>query len=139
VKSRLTIRQVLAAVVAAAIALTPSSRLAMAMPSDAPAMVHDMVMPAMGDTQVLTMAMSGDEVGEADADMPCCPHKAPSPVDCDKCGVMARCAAQCFSGVVAAAGDLLPRFAAALVPQRNEARPTSLGRPPPEYPPRSLV
>ena len=133
----------LAAIVAAAIALTPSSRLAMAMPSDAPAMAHDMVMPAMDDTQDmpqdLAMAMSGDAAVEAVADMPCCPHKAPSPVDCDKCGVLAGCAAQCFSGVVAIAGDLRPRFAASIVPQRKEARPASLGRPPPEYPPRSPV
>jgi hypothetical protein len=130
---------VFVAVVAAAIALTPSSRLALAAtPSGAPAMAHGMVMPAMQD-MARDMAMPGDEAVEAAADMPCCPQQAPSPVDCDKCVVMAGCMAQCFSGVVATAADLLPRLAASIVPQHETVRPTSQGRPPPEYPPRSLV
>jgi hypothetical protein len=148
VKSRLTIRQVFAAIVAAAIALTPSSRLAMAaMPSDAPAMAHEMVMPSTDAAHGLTqdtsqdtaMSMPGDETVEMGAGTPCCPHKAPSPVDCDKCVMMAGCMAKCFSGTAATAIYLLPRLAAVIVPQRDEARLTSFGRPPPEHPPRSLV
>ena len=35
-------------------------------------------------------------------DMPCCPSKAPSPVDCDKCVFMAACGSVCFAGISAA-------------------------------------
>jgi hypothetical protein len=142
VKRSFTIRRVFVAVVAAAIALTPSSRLALAAtPSDGPVMAHGMVMPAMAGMHGMAqdMAMPGDDAVAASADMPCCPQQAPSPVDCDKCVVMAGCMAQCFSGVVATAGYLLPPLAASIVPQHETVRPTSLGRPPPEYPPRSLV
>jgi hypothetical protein len=140
-KRRLTIRRLFVAIAVAAIAMTPSSRLATAAtPSDVPAMAHEMVMPPMADAQDMSQdAASGDQAVAASAEMPCCPHQAPSPVDCDKCVVMAGCMAQSFSGVLTAAGHLLPRFAASIVPQRNQVAPASLGRAPPEHPPRSLA
>jgi hypothetical protein len=135
VTSRLTIRRIFAAILGAAVALTPASRLAVASaPSDAPVTRHDMVMPVTDDSRGETaMSMSDD------ADMPCCPHDAPMPVDCDKCIFMAACFAKCFSGLATTASYLLPLRSAVIVVQRDATRPPSIGRPPPEHPPRHLV
>jgi hypothetical protein len=134
--SRLTIRRVFAAILGAAVALTPASRLTMAAaPSDAPAMMHDMAMPMPGHGPDSVMVMSDDDAAE----MPCCPHDAPMPADCDKCAFMAACMAQCFSGLAMTAGYPPPFRSAVAVAQPDEVRLASLGRPPPEHPPRSLV
>jgi hypothetical protein len=136
VTSRLTIRGLFAAILGAAVALTPASRLAAA-PSDAPVTRHDMVMPVMDDSRDGETAMSVSD--DADADMPCCPHDAPMPVDCDKCIFMASCIAKCFSGLATTTSYLLPLRSAVIVVQRDAMRLPSIGRPPPEHPPRHLV
>jgi len=138
VTSRLAIRRVFAAILGVAVALTPASRLALAaVPTDAPGMGHDMVMAVMdsGGDSTVGMSMSDD----ADAEMPCCPHDAPMPVDCDKCIFMAACFAKCFSGLATTAGYLLPLRSTVIVALRDELRLPSLGRPPPEHPPRHLT
>lgn len=72
-------------------------------------------------------------------DMPCCPSKAPAPIGCDKCIFMAACNAQCFTGLSAAI--VQPSFTAAgtVMSLRNESWPDSLGHPPPDQPPRTLI
>jgi hypothetical protein len=138
VTSRLTIRRIFAAIVAAALALAPTSRLALAaMPSDSPPMTHDMAMPAMDHAH--GAATSDDAAIEMSAEMPCCPHEAPMPADCDKCVFMAGCVVKCFSGLGTMAGYVPPVPSVVIIVRRNAAPLPSLGRPPPEHPPRFLV
>jgi hypothetical protein len=133
---RLTIRRVFAAILGAAVALTPASRLTMAAaPSDAPATLHDTAMPMPDDGYDSAMVMSDDGTAE----MPCCPHDAPMPSDCDKCAFMAACMTQCFSGLAMTTGYPPPHRSAVALAPPDEVRLASLGRPPPEHPPRSLV
>jgi hypothetical protein len=72
------------------------------------------------------------------SDMPCCPTKAPAPIDCDKCVLMALCMTKCFASPLAA---LFRPFAASgqIAPLQNDFRPDGWGHPPPEHPPRTLV
>jgi hypothetical protein len=128
VNRQITIRRLLAILMIAGLALAPLSRPVMAgTASDAsmPAMAHDMSMSSTADK------MTGD--------MPCCPTKAPAPIDCDKCVFMAACTAKCFAGISAAV--FRPSFAASgrIAPLQNDFWPDGLGYPPPEHPPRTLV
>src|SRR5882762_10788500 len=82
--------------------------------------------PAIADEMSATM----DEMA---SDMPCCPSKAPAPIDCDKCVLMAACMSKCFTGISAAVFH--PSFAASgrIAPLQNESWPDGLGHPPPEH------
>jgi len=133
VKGQITIRRLLAVFMIAGLVLAPLSRPVMAgMASDAsmPAMAEDMSMAAPVDL------MSNDVMA---SDMPCCPSKAPTPLDCDKCIFMAACAAKCFSGISATVFHPLLAISARIVPLWNDSWPDGLGYPPPDHPPRTLV
>jgi hypothetical protein len=78
-----------------------------------------------------SMSMQGD-------DMPCCPEKS-SPVDCDKCVLMAICMSKTF--VAHPADVLAPLFASktrTLIPA-SDPETDGLGYSPPPRPPRSSV
>jgi len=127
VRRQIIICRLLAILVIAGLVLAPLAGPAMAGPiSDAsmPAMADDMSAPAMTD--------------EIASDMPCCASKAPAPIGCDKCVFMAACTAKCFGLSVAL---VCPPFAATgqAAPLQNDSWLDGLGRPPPEYPPRTLV
>jgi hypothetical protein len=128
VNRQITIRRLLAIFMIAGLALAPLSRPVMA------GTASDASMSAMADA-MSTSAMA-DEMAN---DMPCCPTKAPVPIDCDKCVFMAACMTKCFAGLSAAV--FCPSFAASgrIAPLQNDFRPDGLGHPPPEHPPRSLV
>ena len=122
------IRRLLAILMIVGLALAPVSRPVMAAtPSDVP-------MQAMADE----MSPSGttDEMAN---DMPCCPSKAPAPVDCDKCAFMAACMTKCFAGMTATVVHPFLSASDSIVLERNDCRPDGLGHPPPEHPPRTLV
>jgi hypothetical protein len=129
---RFTIRRLLAILMIAGLALAPVSRPVMAAPS-----WHgsDRAMADEMSPSEMAMAMA-DEMA---SDMPCCPSKAPMPVDCDKCVFMAACASMCFTGVSAAVSHPLPIVSETIALQRNDFWPDGLGHPPPEHPPRTLV
>ena len=76
---------------------------------------------------------------EMAGDMPCCPSKAPAPIDCDKCVFMAACMMSQF--LVGPAAIFRPPFAVPgkLAPLQNDFRPDGQRHPPPEHPPRTLV
>jgi hypothetical protein len=138
VKRKITIRRLLAIAVIAGLVLAPLSRPVMA------GMASDASMPAMADD--MSMAASADAMGSdtmADDlmanDMPCCPSKAPAPLDCDKCIFMAACAAKCFSGISPAVFHPLLAMSARVVPLRNDSWPDSPGHPPPDHPPRIQI
>jgi hypothetical protein len=126
VNRQITIRRLLAILVIAGLMLAPLSRPVMAGTMSDEAMAGDM------SASVMTDEMAGD-------DMPCCPSKAPMPIGCDKCVFMTACAAKCFAGLSAAIFS--PYFAASgqIAPLQNDSWLDGLGRPPPEYPPRTLV
>jgi hypothetical protein len=128
VKRHFVIRRLLAVLMIAGLALAPVSRPVMAETSPHASM------QAMADE--MSSSATIDEMAD---DMPCCPSKAPAPVDCDKCVFMAACMSKCFAGM--SASVLLPFLIAseAIALQRNDARPDGLGHPPPEHPPRTLV
>jgi hypothetical protein len=138
VKRQITIRRLLAVFMIAGLVLAPLSRPAMAgMGSDASmaAMAEDMSMAASADMMPNDM-MANDMTA---SDMPCCPSKAPSPLECDKCIFMAACATKCFSGLSAAVFHPVLAVSVRIVPLRNESWPDSLGYPPPDHPPRTLI
>jgi hypothetical protein len=118
-------RRLLAISVIAGLVLAPLSRPVMAgiIAPDA-AMADEMSMSATPD------GMAGD--------IPCCPSKAPAPMDCDKCVFMAACMSQFLIGPAAA---FRPPFAASgkIAPLQNDFWPDGRGHPPPEHPPRTLV
>src|ERR1700682_6765411 len=98
------------------LALAPVSRPVMAAtPSDVP-------MQAMADE----MSPSGttDEMAN---DMPCCPSKAPAPLDCDKCVFMATCMSKCFTGMSTTLFQPFLNASASIALRRNDARPDGLG------------
>jgi hypothetical protein len=128
VNRQITIRRLLAIILIAGLALAPLPRPVMAgTTSDASKseMADDMSMSATSD--------------EMTADMPCCPSKAPAPVDCDKCVMMAACMSQVLAS--ASAAIFRPPFAVSgkITPLQNDFWPDGVGHPPPEDPPRILV
>jgi hypothetical protein len=128
VKRDFAIRRLLAILLIAGLALAPVSRPVMA------EMSSGMSMQAMPDASA-----SAATIEEMASDMPCCPSKAPAPVDCDKCVFMAACGSVCFVGIPAAISHPFPVLSDPIALQRDDTRPVGLGRPPPEHPPRSLV
>jgi hypothetical protein len=128
-----TIRRLLAVLMIAGLALAPVSRPVMAETSShgsMQAMAHEMT-----PSEISAVAMT-DEMA---SDMPCCPSKAPMPVDCDKCVFMAACGSMCFAGVSASVSHPLPIVSKTIALQRNDSWPDGFGHPPPEHPPRTLV
>jgi hypothetical protein len=128
VKRQITIRRLLAVFMIAGLVLAPLSQPVTA------GMASDASMPAMAED--MSMAAPADAMA---SDMPCCPSKAPSPLDCDKCIFMAACATKCFSGLSAAVFHPVLAVSVRIVPLRNESWPDSLGYPPPDHPPRTLI
>jgi hypothetical protein len=133
VNRQITIRRLLAIAMIAGLVLAPFSRpvmagsgsdALMAMASDV-SMADDMSMPEMA------AGMAGD--------MPCCPAKAPMPVDCDKCVFMANCMVKCFATPSSAAAIYSFTASGQILPPQNDFWPDGFGRPPPEHPPRTLV
>jgi hypothetical protein len=118
----------LAIIAIAGIVLAPLSRPVMA------GMASEPSMASMADD----MSMSGAE-DEMAGDMPCCPSKAPAPIDCDKCVLMAACVGQFLVGLPAAL--FRPPFAVSgkIAPLQNDSWRDGFGHPPPEHPPRALV
>jgi hypothetical protein len=123
-----TIRRLLAVLMIAGLALAPVSRPVMAETSSHASQ------QAVAD-EMAPMAMA-DEMA---SDMPCCPSKAPMPVDCDKCVFMATCASIYFTAMSAIAFQPPLVASDAIALRRNDSRPDGLGHPPPEHPPRTLV
>jgi hypothetical protein len=128
VNRQITIRRLLAIVMIAGLVLAPLSSPVMA------GAASDASMSAMADD--MSMSAIADEMA---GDMPCCPAKAPAPVDCDKCVFMTACMSKCFTGMSAmvfhpflTASDRVARL-------QNESWPEGLGHPPPEHPPRTLT
>jgi hypothetical protein len=128
VNRQTTIRRLLAILLIAGLALAPVSQPAMAETSP------DVSMQATADD----MPASG-MTDEMASDMPCCPSKAPAPVDCDKCVFMAACMSKCFTGMTAIVVHPFLIASDSIALQRNDSRPDGLGHPPPEHPPRTLV
>jgi hypothetical protein len=142
VKRTLAIRRLLAILMIAGLALAPVSRPVMAATSSqgpVPAMADEMTSPQMTSPEMTSSEMSADMMDEMASDMPCCPSKAPVPVDCDKCVFMAACGSVCFAGISAGISHPFPVVSGTLALQRNDARPDGFGHPPPEHPPRRLV
>ncbi|MGA7996657.1 MAG: hypothetical protein WCA28_17380 [Bradyrhizobium sp.] len=146
-KRTLAIRRLLAILMIAGLALAPVSRPVMAATSSQgpmPAIADEMMSPPMTSPEMtspeMTSAeMSADMMAEVADDMPCCPSKAPAPVDCDKCVFMAACGSVCFAGITAGISHPFPVVSDTLALQRNDDRPDGFGHPPPEHPPRRLV
>jgi hypothetical protein len=91
-------------------------------------------------TQAIADDMSASaRTDEMANDMPCCPSKAPTPMDCDKCLFMAACTMKCFAGLTTAVFQPIFAVSAGLGRPQNDFRPDRLGRSPPEHPPRTLV
>jgi hypothetical protein len=133
VKRNIAIRRLLAVLMIAGLALAPVSRPVMAAASphgSMQAMAHEMPSSEMS---------ASDTMDEMADDMPCCPSKAPAPIDCDKCVFMAACGSACFAGVSTSISHPFPVVSDRIALLRNDARPDGLGQPPPEHPPRSLV
>jgi hypothetical protein len=128
VNRQITIRRLLAISVVAALVLAPLSRPVMA------GTTPDASMPAMTDD--MSMSAGADEMAN---DMPCCPSKAPAPIDCDKCVFMAACMTKCFAGLTTALFQPVFAVSAGLARPQNDFWPDGLGYPPPEHPPRTLV
>jgi hypothetical protein len=121
-------RRLLAIAVIAGLMLAPLSRPVMA------GMASDALMQPVTDH--MSMSAVADEMA---GDMPCCPSKAPAPVDCDKCVYMAACMTKCFTGLSAAMFRLPLAASTQIAPPQNDFRPHGMGHPPPEHPPRTLV
>jgi hypothetical protein len=128
VNRQITIRRLLAILVIAGLALAPLSR-----PVTAGA-TPEASMTAIAEDMTASAAM--DEMA---GDMPCCPAKAPTPIDCDKCVFMAACMTKCFAGLTTAVFQPLFAASAGLAQPQNDFWPDGLAQPPPEHPPRTLV
>jgi hypothetical protein len=138
---RRLIGRLLAIAVIVGLVLAPLSRHAVAgMPSDVSMAAVADDMPTSDSTSATADDMSMSAMADGmRSDMPCCPSKAPAPVGCDQCVLMAACMSQCFAGVSSA--SFRPPFAASgkIAPLQNDSWPEGLGHPPPEHPPRILV
>jgi hypothetical protein len=132
VNCNFAIRRLFAILVIAGLALAPVSRPVMAeTPSHAS-------MQAMAD-EMSSAAVANDTADEMASDMPCCPSKAPAPVDCDKCVYMAACMSKCFTDMMTSVFHPFFITSGSIAIQRNDSAPDGLGHPPPEHPPRTLV
>jgi hypothetical protein len=124
VNRQITIRRLLAIFMIAGLVLAPLSGPVMAGAASHASMSDDTSMSAIADEMV--------------GDMPCCPAKAPVPIDCDKCVLMAACMTKCFASPVAILLHPSAVFHQIALLQ-NDFWPDGFGRPPPEHPPRTLV
>ena len=141
-KTHFAIRRLLAILMIAGLALAPASRPVMAAtPSQAPhEMVADeMTPPETASQELASSDMSPDMMDEMAGGMPCCPSKAPMPVGCDKCVLMAACGAIGFPALSTTVSHPFPILSDTMALQRNDATRDGFGRPPPEHPPRRLV
>ena len=137
-KPTVAIRRLLAMLMIAGLALAPVARPVMAATSSQTsqqAVADEMTPSAMAASEMSDPAMMDEMAG----DMPCCPSKAPTPIDCDKCVFMAACGSVCFAGMSTGFSHPYPVVSDAMALRRDDARPDGLGHPPPEHPPRSLV
>jgi hypothetical protein len=132
VKPHFAIRRLLAILMIAGLALAPASRPVMAATSPHTSQ------EAMAD-EMTPSEIAVDTMDEMAMDMPCCPSKAATPVDCDKCAFMAACGSIGFPATSATISHPFPILSDTIALQRDDARPDGLGRPPPEHPPRRLV
>jgi hypothetical protein len=137
VKPRFAIRRLLAILMIAGLALAPASRPVMAATSSHTS--QEAMADEMTPSEAAASDMASVTMDEMASDMPCCPSKAPPPVDCDKCVFMTAYGSICFAGMSAEISHPFPILSDAVALQRNDARPDGLGHPPPEHPPRSLV
>ena len=128
VRRNFTIRRLLAILVIVGLALAPVSQPVMAETSP------DVSMQAMADN--MSASPSTDEMA---SDMPCCPSKAPAPIDCDKCIYMTACMSKCFTGMSTAVVHPFLTASDDIASLQNDSWPDGLGHPPPEHPPRTLV
>jgi len=128
VNRQITIRRLLAIVMIAGLVLAPLSSPVMA------GAASDASMSAMADD--MSMSAIADEMA---GDMPCCPSKAPAPVDCDKCVFMTACMSKCFTGMPATVFQPFLIASDSVARLQNESWPDSLGHSPPEHPPRILT
>jgi len=128
VRCQITIRRLLAISVIAGLILAPLSRPVMA------GATPEASMTAMAEDMSASAAME-----EMAGDMPCCPAKAPTPLDCDKCVFMAACMSQVLEGPAAAILHLPFAISGKIAPLQNDFWPEGLAQPPPEHPPRTLV
>jgi hypothetical protein len=142
VTRQITIRRLLAISMIVGLVLAPFSRPVMAGAASDASMAAASDMSMADDMSANDMSMHDMSahamMAEMADGMPCCPTKAPMPVDCDKCVFMASCMVTCFTTPSAA---VLYSFAVSgqMLRPKNDFRPDSLGRPPPEHPPRRLV
>jgi len=127
-KRNFAIRRLLVILMIAGVALAPVSRPVMAETSSHASM------QAMADD--MSPSATTDEMA---SDMPCCPSKAPAPVDCDKCVFMAACMSKCFAGMSPTVFHPLLAAVDDIAALRNDSWPDGLGHPPPDHPPRILV
>ena len=132
-------RRLLAILMIAGLALAPVSRpVIAATSSQAP-------QQAMAEAMTLSEMSASDTLDETAGDMPCCPSKVRTAVDCDKCVFMAGCGSMCFAGVSAGLSHPFPILSDTIALQRSgQSRhgancADGLGHPPPEHPPRMLV
>jgi hypothetical protein len=123
------IGRLVAVLVIIGLALAPVAR-----PAMAASKTSDESMSAMTDD--MSVSATADSMA---GDMPCCPSKAPTPINCDKCVFMAACAAKCFSGLTVALFQPFFAVSAGLARPQNDFWPDGLGHPPPEHPPRTPV
>jgi hypothetical protein len=128
VKLNCAIRQLLAILLIAGLALAPVSR-----PAMAKMFSSDMSIQAMSD---MSAPATTDEMAN---EMPCCPSNVPASVDCGKCVFMSACMSKCFAGMSAAVFHPLLVASGGIAVGRNDSRTDGLGQPPPEHPPRILV
>ena len=126
-----TIRRLLTVLMIAGLALAPVSRPVMAETTS-----HGSEHAMADEMSPSEMSAMADEMA---SDMPCCPSKAPMPVDCDKCVFMAACGSIGFPALSASISHPFPILSDTMALQRNDARPDGFGHPPPEHPPRRLV
>ncbi len=129
----MTMRRLVAIFMIAGLALAPLSRSVMAEPPPADAvaaMSHDMA--------ASNMAASAPTDQMAD-DMPCCPSKAPVPIDCEKCLLMAACMTTGFTAGPDFTMHRLPAVSSQILRPKDDSWLQSLAHPPPDHPPRILI
>lgn len=125
---QIAIRQLVAIFMIAGLVLAPLSRPVMAESPPDGAMA--------GVSHEVAASATTDEMAN---DMPCCPSKAPSPVDCEKCILMAACMTTGFTVVPVSTLLRFPAVSSRTVRSRDDSWLQSLAHPPPDHPPRILV
>jgi hypothetical protein len=126
---KIIIRRLVAILMIAGLVLAPLSRPVMAAAESSAgamaAMSHDMAASATTD--------------EMAADMPCCPSKAPAPIDCEKCLLMAACMITGFTAVPVSTVLQFPAVSGRIARPKDDSWLHSLAHPPPDHPPRILI